>query len=97
VLEISTHMDIGGLYEIYINDELVRTFDYYEYIQGRGVLFSVTGARFIPRGRFNRFDMYVENLVEYGSAKIRIEYKGPSFVANNGLVIDYIEFIPANE
>lgn len=97
VMVISTHMDIGGLYEIYVNDVLATTFDYYKYIIGRGVIFSVTGARYIPRGRFNKFDMYVDNLVEYGSAKIRIEYKGPSFVASNGLVIDYIEFIPADE
>lgn len=95
VMVIATHMDIGGLYDIYVNGELVKTFDYYQYIIGRGVIFSVTGARFIPRGRFNKFDMYVENLVEYGNADIKIEYKGPSFVASNGLVIDYIEFIPA--
>ncbi len=94
---IATHMDIGGIFDIYVNDELVKTFDYYQYIIYRGVLFSVTGERFIPRGRFNRFDMYVDNLVEYGNAKIRIEYKGPSFVASNGLVIDYIDFIPAVE
>jgi uncharacterized surface protein with fasciclin (FAS1) repeats len=97
LMVISTHMDIGGIYDIYVNDELVKTFDYYAYIQGRGVIFSVTGARYVPRGRFNKFDMYVDNIEEYGSAKIRIDYKGPGFVASNGLVIDYIEFIPVTE
>jgi hypothetical protein len=97
VMVISTHMDIGGIFDIYVNDELVKTFDYYQYLLGRGVIFSVTGARYIPRGRFNKFDMYVDNLNKYGSAKIKIDYKGPSFVANNGLVIDYIEFIPATD
>lgn len=94
---IGTHMDIGGLYNIYVNDELMTTFDYYQFILYRGVLFSVTGERFIPRGRFNRFDLWVDNLEEYGNAKIKIEYVGPSFVASNGLVIDYIDFIPAAE
>lgn len=97
VMIISTHMDIGGIYDIYVNGELMRTFDYYQYIIGRGVLFSVTGARYIPRGRFNKFDMYVDNLEEYGNAVIKIDYKGPGFVASNGLVIDYIEFVPVVE
>ncbi|HPE75171.1 MAG TPA: fasciclin domain-containing protein [Draconibacterium sp.] len=97
VMVISTHMDIGGIYDIYVNNELVKTFDYYAYIQGRGVIFSVTGDRYIPRGRFNKFDMYVNNIEEYGSAKIRLEYKAPGFVASNGLVIDFIEFIPVTE
>ncbi len=97
VLEIATHMDFGGIYDIYVNDVLVRTFDYYDYLLGRGVIRSVTGERFKPRGRFNSFDMWVENLSEYGRAKIKIDYRGPSLVANNGLVIDYIRFIPAPE
>lgn len=97
VMAVSTHMDIGGIYDIYVNDELVKTFDYYAYIQGRGIIFSVTGDRYIPRGRFNKFDMYVDNIDEYGSAKIRFEYKAPGFVASNGLVIDLIEFIPVTE
>ncbi len=97
VMIVSTHMDIGGIYEIYVNDELVKTFDYYQYILGRGVLFSVTGERYLPRGRFNRFDMYVENITDYGKAKIRFNYKAPGMVASNGLVIDYIEFKPVIE
>lgn len=95
VMVVSTHMDIGGVYNIYVNDQLVKTFDYYAYIIGRGILTSVTGERYLPRGRFNRFDMYVDNIMEYGSAKIKFEYTGPgTLVPNNGFVIDFIEFKP---
>jgi hypothetical protein len=95
VMVVSTHMDIGGIYNIYVNDLLVKKFDYYAYITGRGIINSVTGVRYTPRGRFNRFDMYVDNIDEYGQAKIKFEYAGPSTVPTNGFVIDYIEFIPA--
>ena len=96
LMVVSTHMDIGGIYDIYVNGKLARTFDYYTYIPTRGVLPSVVpGVRYTPRGRFNNFDMYVENIDVYGSAIIKFDYKGPGFVASNGLVIDYIEFKPA--
>jgi hypothetical protein len=97
VMVVSTHMDIGGIYDIYVNDKLAKTFDYYAYVTGRGIINSVTGVRYTPRGRFNKFDMWVENIDVYGSAKVRFDYKGPSTVASNGLVIDYIEFIPASK
>ncbi len=92
---VRTHMDYGGIFDFYVNDELVRTFDYYDYILYRGVLpGTLPGTRYIPQGRFNSFDMLVDNITEYGGAKIKIDYKGPSYVLNNGLVIDYIEFKP---
>jgi uncharacterized surface protein with fasciclin (FAS1) repeats len=97
VMVVRTHMDIGGIYDIYVNDELIRTFDYFDYVRYRGVLPSVTGDRFIPEGRFNRFDMYVDNITEFGKAKIKFEYKGPGNAPSNGLIIDYIDFVPANE
>jgi hypothetical protein len=95
-MEIATHMDIGGVYDIYVNDELVRTFDYYDFVRYRGVMPSVIpGKRYIPQGRFNSFDVLVENVEEYSRPKVRIEYKGPgSGISSNGLVIDYIDFIP---
>ena len=95
VMVVRTHMDIGGIYDIYVNDALVKTFDYYDYIRYRGIMFSVTGSRYLPTGRFNSFDMYVDNIHEYGKAKIRFEYKQPGAVLTNGLVIDYIDFLPA--
>ncbi len=94
---VATHMNIGGIYDIYVNDELVRTFDWYDYTRYRQIMPSVIpGRRYLPQGNFNRFDMWVDNIQEYGRAKIRFEYKGPGFVPNNGLVIDYIDFVPAS-
>jgi hypothetical protein len=95
IMVVATHMDIGGLYDIYVNDELVRSFNYYQFITSRGIMPSVVpGQRYLPVGRFNRFDMYVDNIHEYDKAKIRFEYRGPANVPSNGLVLDYIEFIP---
>jgi hypothetical protein len=90
-------MDIGGVYDIYVNDILVKTFDYYDFAKNRGIIKSVTGATLVPIGRYNKFDCWVDNIVDYGKPTIRFEYKGPgTSVPNNGLVIDDIEFIPAN-
>jgi predicted small secreted protein len=94
---VTTHMDIGGIYDIYVNNMLVKTFDYYDYVRGRGLIKSVTGITFVPKGRYNKFDFYVDNITEYGRPNIRFEYKGPgSGIPGNGLVIDLIEFIPAD-
>ncbi len=93
---VNTHMDIGGIYDIYVNDVLVKTFDYYDYIKYRGGIIRsvVSGKRLVPIGRYNRFDCYVDNITEYSAPTIRFEYKGPGRVPNNGLVIDVIEFYP---
>jgi hypothetical protein len=96
---VTTHMDYGGIYDIYVNDVKVTSFDYYLYIKNRGIIPSVDGTKFSPLkeggGRFNRFDCYVNNITEYGKAVIRFEYKGPgTLIPNNGLAIDLIEFIP---
>jgi uncharacterized surface protein with fasciclin (FAS1) repeats len=96
VMVVATHMDIGGIYDIYVNDKLVKTFNYYDYVLYRGIITSVTGARYIAVGRFNKFDMWVDNIANFDKARIRFEYKGPGNVASNGFVIDYVEFIPAN-
>jgi uncharacterized surface protein with fasciclin (FAS1) repeats len=93
LMVIRTHMDIGGKYNIYINNQLVKTFEYYDYVKFRGIITGVTGIRYVPEGRFNRFDCLV-TLSAYGKAKIKIEYAGPNNVPGNGLVIDYIDFIP---
>ena len=97
VMVVRTHMDIGGIYDIYVNDELVRTFDYYDYLLYRDVLPSVTGKRFRPDERFNSFDMWVNSITEYGKPRIRFEYRGSGNVLYNGLVIDYIEFVPTED
>lgn len=96
VMIVQTHMNIGGIYDIFVNDELVRTFNYYDFTKYKQLLPSVTGGRYKATGNFNKFDMWVDNITEYGSAKIRFEYKGPSTMLNNGLVIDYVDFVPAS-
>ena len=103
LMVVRTHMDIGGIYDIYVNDELVITMDYYDYVLRYGIWPSVAGdfyapgGRYVPEGRFNKFDCFVENIVEFGKAKIRFEYKEPGRVVSNGLVIDFIEFVPVPE
>jgi hypothetical protein len=87
-------MDYGGIYEVYINDELVKTFDYYDYLRYRGgIIPSVTGGFLIPQGRYNSYDFYVD-IKEFGKPKVRFEYKEPGETPNQGLVIDYIDFSP---
>ncbi len=92
---VRTHMNIGGIYDIYVNNELVKTFDWYDFVKYKQIIPSVLGGRYLPTGNFNSFDFWVNNMTEYGSAKIRFEYKEPGKVTNNGLVIDYIDFVPA--
>lgn len=95
---IETHMDYGGLWDIYVNGELVKSFNYYEFRRMNGVITSVTGQRFFPRGRYNKFDMYVEEITSYDEIDIKFDYKGPgTMVPYNGLLIDYIEFVPVTD
>jgi hypothetical protein len=92
---VRTHMDFGGIFDIFVNDELVKTFDYNDFATGRGIIQSVVaGIRHIAVGRYNKFDFWVDNITEYGRAKIRIEYKGPSSSRFNGIFLDYVEFVP---
>jgi hypothetical protein len=100
LMVVRTHMDIGGIYDIYVNDvflkrddELENTFDYDEFLQYWGIVYSVTGERYIPQDRFNNFDMYVD-VQEFGRPSIRFEYKGPGQAPSHGLVIDFIDFVP---
>jgi uncharacterized surface protein with fasciclin (FAS1) repeats len=95
---VRTHMDFGGLYEIYVNDQLVKTFDYYDYVKAKGGILqsSVPGVRFIPVGRYNKFDFWIDNITEYGRARVKFVYKGPSSCRYNGLMLDYIECLPEN-
>ena len=94
LVKVRTHMDYGGIYDVYINDELVKTFDYYDYLRYRGgIIPSVTGGFLVPQGRYNSYDFYVD-IKEFGKPKIRFEYKEPGDTPNQGLVIDYIDFSP---
>ncbi len=91
---IRTNMNVGGSYDIYVNDELVRTFDWYDYTRYRGVYTSVTGERVYKEGTYNYLDCWVESIWEYGKPEIKFVYKGPGYLSNNGLILDFIEFIP---
>ena len=97
VMIVATHMNIGGVYDIFVNDKLVKTFDWYDFTRYRQIIPSViAGRRYLPVGNFNKFDLLVDNIEEYSPAKIRFEYKAPGLVSNNGLVIDYIDFVPVS-
>lgn len=99
---VYTFMDIGGQYNIYVNNVLVKYFDYYDYVKTRGLINSVVpGVKFAPTGRYNKFDCYLEDpitkesiITDYGRPTIRFEYVGPGNAPANGLVIDVIKFIP---
>ncbi len=97
LMVVSTNMDYGGIYDIYVNGELATTFDYTDYLLYRGVIYGATGERYLPDGRYNKFDMLVENITSYDKVDIKFEYMGPGSVANNGLVLDVLEFIPVND
>ncbi len=91
-----TRMYTGGIYDIYVNDELVTTFDYKAYTAMSGVIKSVTGKYYVPKDGFNNFDCWVQDDAPYGNTTVRLEYKGPSSstLISPGLVIDYVDFIP---
>jgi len=94
-----TKMFTGGIYDIFVNDELVMTMNWKDYEYYKGVRWSVNGEDvYIPDTQgYNRFDCFIENKLEYGNTRIRFEYKDPGGVLNNGFVMDYIEFFPIVE
>ncbi|MFZ5941640.1 MAG: fasciclin domain-containing protein [Bacteroidota bacterium] len=94
LMVVRTNMYVGGLYEVYLNDELAATMNWYNYFLDPYFV-SVTGTKiYKPTKAFNRWDCWLNNTAEYGTARIRFEYKGPANVSTNGLSIDYIDFIP---
>jgi len=94
LLVVSTHMYYGGIYDVYVNDELTGTFDYYDFIRFNGYNYSVTGDRYYPEGNINKFDMWVENITEYSTVKIKFVYTGPGFSFDQGFIIDKIALEP---
>jgi hypothetical protein len=98
LMVVRTHMDFGGIFDIYVNDELVKTFDYYDFITLKGIMpSSVDGVRYQAVGRYNKFDFWVDNITKYGRAKVRIEYTGPGNSRYNGIMIDYLECVPEGQ
>lgn len=95
ILVFGTNMYYGGIYDVYVNDELKGTFDYYDFIRFQGYNYSsVTGERYFPNGNINKFDVLVDNLTEYGKVKIKLVYTGPGESFDNGLILDYISLKP---
>jgi hypothetical protein len=95
ILMVQTNMFYGGIYDIYVNDELKGTFDYYDFIRFKEYNYSsVTGERYFPKGNFNTFDVLVDNLTEYGPVKLKFVYTGPGESFDNGFIIDYFALQP---
>jgi hypothetical protein len=95
ILIVQTNMSYGGIYEIWVNDVLAGTFDYYDFIRFKGYNFSsVTGQRYFPSGNFNKFDVLVDNLTEYGPVKVKFVYTGPGASFDNGFIVDYFSLKP---
>lgn len=98
LMVVMTKMYVGGIYDIYVNDELVMTMNWKDYEYFRGIYWSVTGEVYVgDKQGFNRFDCYIENKLDYGTTRIRFDYKGPGNVLSNGFVMDYVEFFPIDE
>lgn len=96
LMVVRTTMYRGGVFDIYANDQYVTEIDYYDYYLFGEYWWSVTGAIYPPEGNYNRWDCFIQNDVEYGKTTIRLDYTDPGGVIQNGLVIDYIDFIPYN-
>jgi hypothetical protein len=96
LMVVRTHMYVGGVFDIYVNDELVMTMDWYTYFLDP-YWRSVAGGIYRPEGSYNRFDCFIENKLDYGQTRIKFVYREPGKVQTKGLLIDYIEFIPVAE
>jgi hypothetical protein len=85
----------GGIYDIYVNNQLVRTFNYGTEISAYKVVNSVIpGKKYYPKYEWTKFDFWVNDLEVYGNAKIKLVYRGPGTSLRNGIGLDYIDFIP---
>ncbi|MEX0988116.1 MAG: fasciclin domain-containing protein [Bacteroidales bacterium] len=98
LMVVRTNKNFGGVYKVYLNDELIREMDYYDYYKTdwRWYYYSVAGGRYFEESQgYHYWDAWAINEKPYGEAKLRFEYQGPSaIVLNAGLLIDYIDFIP---
>ncbi len=97
LMVVRTYMNIGGIYNVYFNGELVKTVDYFDYILQPYFYWSVTGKRYFPEKGYSYWDAWAINNNEYGDATVKIEYVEPGRINSNGIVIDYIDFIPYDD
>lgn len=84
----------SGLFEVYVNDELVGDIDLFNL---RKTQVSVTGEFFVPVEGINKIDFWVDNIETYGNVKIGLKYIDSGLGNFNGISIDYISLIPENE
>ncbi len=95
LMVVRTSINVGGIYEVYLNDELAATIDYGTDFDSWGVFTSVTGKKYKPTSNgYNNWDCWLLNTADYGNAVLKLVYTGPSTVLYNGLLMDYIDFIP---
>lgn len=94
LMVVRTNMHIGGIYDIFINDIYEYTMDYFDFMDWNGVWLGESGTYYRPDGAFNSFDVLVNNTADYGKTRVKFVYTEPGEVLNNGLTIDYIDFIP---
>lgn len=99
LMVVGTNINIGGIWDIYVNDEHVRRFNREHTINWNefqaGFIWSVTQrTRYFPTATYNRFDAFVDNRADYGETRIRFEWVGPGTVLHKGLAIDNLFFIP---
>ena len=52
---------------------------------------------FRPDNGFNKFDVLVENITEYGNVEVKIQYKEPGQRSDNGMILDYIDLVSYSE
>ncbi|MCF8226842.1 MAG: fasciclin domain-containing protein [Bacteroidales bacterium] len=97
-----TMRNYGAIFDIYLNDQLIKTMDWGDYFK-TSYLYrypsEAGGWYYIKQGDpYRMFDVLAENTVDYGETTLRFEYVGPAeFIPNNSLLIDYIDFIPYYE
>jgi hypothetical protein len=100
LMVVRTSYNYGGKYKVYVNDVLVKTIDYIKdnIITSGDIAYAsvISPKRYYisKKGAYISFDCWVNNLTEYGKAKIKFEYVGPSTTLYQALLIDYIDFKP---
>lgn len=96
LMVVKTQTLTGGIYDIYVNGELVKEdFDWYLFTSKRNIMQSVIkGKKYTSATAYNRFDCLVNSITEYGDVTIKFVYKAPGKVGTQGLIIDYIDFVP---
>ena len=100
LMVVRTNQNFGGIYDVYMNDQLIRTMDYGDYYKSdyRWYYYSVAGRRYFPQSQgYHHWDAWAENTKPYGEATLRFEYRGPANLVNPALLIDFIDFIPWDE